>query len=104
MNEQQASTAFDRDGFLNEPADWNETLAASIAQRDGINNLTPAHWKVLLSLREHYQRHHSPPLFRHICYVLELERHCIEHLFRSQREAWRIAGLPNPGEEAKTYM
>jgi len=28
----------------------------------------------------------------------------VENLFRSEREAWRIAGLPDPGEEAKAYM
>jgi tRNA 2-thiouridine synthesizing protein E len=28
----------------------------------------------------------------------------MQHLFPSPREAWRIAGLPNPGEEAKAYM
>ena len=26
------------------------------------------------------------------------------HLFSSCRSLWRIAGLPNPGEEAKAYM
>jgi hypothetical protein len=25
-------------------------------------------------------------------------------LFPNPREAWRVAGLPNPGEEAKTYL
>lgn len=104
MNEPQSSIVFDRDGFLTHPDSWNETLAATIATHDGIATLTPAHWRVLRSLREHYRQLGNPPLFRHICHVLGFEKRCVEHLFHSQREAWRIAGLPNPGEEAKTYM
>jgi len=29
---------------------------------------------------------------------------CLEQLFHGTREAWRIAGLPDPGEEARAYM
>lgn len=33
-----------------------------------------------------------------------LDADCLHQLFRSPRQAWRIAGLPNPGEEAKAYL
>jgi tRNA 2-thiouridine synthesizing protein E len=33
-----------------------------------------------------------------------MSKYFVEHLFRSQREAWRIAGLPDPGEEARAYL
>ena len=36
--------------------------------------------------------------------AIPLERMCMPDLFRSVRTAWRVAGLPNPGEEAKAYM
>ena len=33
-----------------------------------------------------------------------MDKHCVDKLFHSQREAWRVAGLPDPGEEARAYM
>lgn len=30
--------------------------------------------------------------------------HCVKQLFGGPLEAWRIAGLPDPGEEARAYM
>jgi hypothetical protein len=33
-----------------------------------------------------------------------MDKRCVDKLFRNQREAWRIAGLPDPGEEARTCM
>jgi tRNA 2-thiouridine synthesizing protein E len=42
---------------------------------------------------------------RHVCGVTHLEKHCVTDLFgNGSKEAWRVAGLPNPGEEAKAYM
>jgi tRNA 2-thiouridine synthesizing protein E len=35
---------------------------------------------------------------------MHLGEHGVQRLFGGCREAWRIAGLPNPGEEAKNYM
>jgi len=33
-----------------------------------------------------------------------MDRHCVDDLLRSKREAWRVAGLQHPGEEAKSCM
>jgi tRNA 2-thiouridine synthesizing protein E len=44
------------------------------------------------------------PYMSRICRIMHLGKHGVQRLFGSCREAWRIAGLPNPGEEAKTYM
>ena len=80
-------------------------MAASIAQRDGLPQLTPDHWVIIRALREHYRRFGiAPPAFGHLCHTHHMKRHCVAQLFRSQREAWRVAGLPDPGEEAWTYM
>jgi tRNA 2-thiouridine synthesizing protein E len=35
---------------------------------------------------------------------MHLGKYAVDRLFGGCREAWRIAGLPNPGEEAKSYM
>ena len=96
---------FNNEGFLRDPLSWNEDLAASIARQDGLSQLTPEHWVIIRALREHYRQFGvAPPAFCHLCLTNHMEKHCVAHLFRSQREAWRIAGLPDPGEEARTYM
>ena len=96
--------AFDDDGFLMDPDRWDENLAEQIAAADGIDHLDSAHWAVIRSLRDHFARHHSPPAVGHVCYMVSMQPTCLDSLFHGSREAWRIAGLPNPGEEAKAYM
>jgi tRNA 2-thiouridine synthesizing protein E len=96
---------FDEDGFLRDPGNWSEALAERLAQELGVSDLTKAHWRVLRYLREHYLEHGALPVMAHVCRVTGLEHHCVEHLF-AQRPllAWKLAGLPNPGEEVKTYL
>ncbi len=95
---------FDEDGFLADPAQWNEDMAQQIASQDGIGDLSDAHWAVILQLRGHYLKSGAllPPNLA--CHISHLDPQCIADLFRDMRQAWRIAGLPNPGEEAKSYM
>jgi tRNA 2-thiouridine synthesizing protein E len=95
---------FDEDGLLRDPAQWNETLAQTIAQREGVGALNEAHWKVIHSLRQHYARFGAAPAMIQICRLHGQHRHWVHDLFHSCLNAWRVAGLPNPGEEAKTYL
>lgn len=95
----------DADGFLLHPEQWNELIAAELAEHDGLGPLTDAHWSVLHSLRRHYLATGGIPALHHVCQENALDPHCIARLFRDNgRTAWRLAGLPNPGEEAKTYL
>jgi dissimilatory sulfite reductase related protein len=110
MNTHTAVTAnmdalLDAEGFLCDPEVWNDDLARAIAHNDGVRELNQDHWAIIYALREHYHRFGTaPPAFRHLCKEQHLGKHCVENLFRSEREAWRIAGLPDPGAEAKAYM
>ena len=93
------------DGFLHDSQSWNEAIASAIAHLDGLPELTRDHWVIIHALREHYRRFGAAlPAFCHICSKHHLGKHCVNRLFRSEREAWRIAGLPDPGEEARAYM
>lgn len=97
--------SFDEDGFLTDPDAWSEALAEQLAQQDGLAPLTSEHWAVIRALRAHYQRFHAPPALRRVCHVNHMDKYCVDTLFAHNcREAWRIAGLPNPGEEAKAYL
>lgn len=96
---------FDEDGFLREPGQWSEQVAAEIAQASGIERLGEDHWRVLRYLREHFLDCGTLPAERVVCRETGLAAHCMETLFANDlKQAWRIAGLPNPGEEAKAYM
>ena len=96
---------FDADGFIIDPGLWDEDLAQLIAMTDGIGNLTAQHWRVIHYLREHFLKNHTIPMMRHVCRVTHQNPHCVTDLFGADfKEAWRVAGLPNPGEEAKAYM
>ncbi len=95
---------FDEDGFLSDVAGWNIDMARRIAAEDGIGELDKPQVALLMHLRDHYLRMGTVPAIPHICHMNGLEPNCLSRRFTSPREAWRIAGLPNPGEEAKAYL
>jgi TusE/DsrC/DsvC family sulfur relay protein len=98
------SPQFDRTGFLSDPAMWDERLAEELARQDGIGPLTEAHWQIIRYLRESWIERHALPAVSHTCHLVGRDPMCLEQLFHGPREAWRIAGLPDPGEEARAYM
>ena len=95
---------FDPDGFLIDPAMWSEGLAGQVAQNDGLGQLSQEQLTLLHTLRRAYARHGSVTALSHVCHLAGHSADCMQHLFPGAREAWRIAGLPNPGEEAKAYL
>ena len=44
------------EGYLNNPAEWNEDVARTLAEDEEIE-LTGEHWKVLQFMREYYAEH-----------------------------------------------
>lgn len=94
----------DSDGFLVDPALWNRGMARFVAKLDGVWPLTPDHWAIIYYMREHRLTYGALPPVSQICRTQGLDRNAVRRLFGSCREAWRIAGLPHPGEEALAYM
>lgn len=95
---------FDEDGLLIDPELWNEALAREIAAREGVGELGEAHWRVIYTLRKHYARFGAAPAMIQVCRLHGQPRGWVHDLFHTCLNAWRVAGLPNPGEEAKTYL
>lgn len=93
-----------QDGFLADPDTWDPQLARRIAAELGIQELGSAHMKVIEHLRDHYLEYRTLPWEAHVCRTLDLNPDCIHTLFGGPIEAWKVAGLPDPGEEARTYM
>jgi tRNA 2-thiouridine synthesizing protein E len=99
-----SSAVFDPDGFWVDPAMWSESLADRVAQDDGLGQLNELQLSLLQALRHEYFKHDTVPSLHHVCHLIGQDPYCMQHLFPSPREAWRLAGLPNPGEEAKAYL
>jgi tRNA 2-thiouridine synthesizing protein E len=96
--------SFDEGGFLSNPDDWNENIALTLAVHQGIEKLTDEHWKVLSSLRKHYDKFGVAPAMYNVCKSNGHDKHWVHNLFHTCLNAWLIAGLPDPGEEAKSYL
>jgi tRNA 2-thiouridine synthesizing protein E len=93
----------DAEGYLQNPADWTEALAAHIARGENIE-LTADHWEIIHFLREFYAMAHKSPGMRLLVKVLrnslgEAKGNSIylHQLFpKPALQANKIAGLPKP--------
>jgi dissimilatory sulfite reductase related protein len=105
MNEDPLTTPpFDPDGFMWEMNSWNEEMARRIALMDGLGELDEQQLALLRHLRASYLRRGGLPAWAHVCHLGGFAPDCMTRLFPDAREVWRVAGLPNPGEEAKAYL
>jgi TusE/DsrC/DsvC family sulfur relay protein len=96
--------ALDDEGYLVDPADWNEGVAEALARNEGIA-LTEAHWAVLRFMRRYYDEHHIAPDARHVMKHLA-EYRGPEHADRNDlfrlfpygyvKQACKIAGMRRP--------
>jgi TusE/DsrC/DsvC family sulfur relay protein len=55
----------DDEGYLVDPADWNERVAEFLALREGMV-LTEDHWRVIRFMRDYYERRQIAPDARHV--------------------------------------
>ncbi len=88
----------DEDGFIQDPALWNETIARAIAHTEEVDDLTEDHWKVIHYLRDYYQEFGIAPMIRKLCKQTGFQLKYIYELFPSgpAKGACKIAGLPKP--------
>lgn len=94
----------DEDGLLVEPDDWNESVAKELAHLLDINELSPDHWLIIYALRDYYAKFGVAPSMNNVCHTYKKDALWVHNLFATCLNAWRVAGLPNPGEEAKSYL
>jgi tRNA 2-thiouridine synthesizing protein E len=95
---------FDEDGLVRDFSSWSESLAETLARDAGIGPLADAHWKIIHAMREHYALLGVAHAMHRICRDAGIERQQVNELFGYCLVAWRVAGLPNPGEETKAYL
>ena len=92
----------DDEGYLVDPGDWSEQVAAILAQQEKIE-LTDAHWDAIRFMRDYYQEHQVIPDVRFVARHLAARfgaaaRNMIFELFPYGyvKQACRIAGMRRP--------
>lgn len=92
----------DAEGYLVEPGEWNEAIAASLAAELGIA-LGDDHWDVIRHMRALYEEHQVAPDARHIIKHLDARypgggRKRLFELFPYgyPAQACKIAGMKRP--------
>jgi dissimilatory sulfite reductase related protein len=88
----------DEDGFLQEPDIWNEQVALDFATTEGVDELSPNHWKVIHYLRNYYLQFGIAPMIRKLCKETGFKLNEIYQMFPSgpAKGACKLAGLPKP--------
>jgi TusE/DsrC/DsvC family sulfur relay protein len=88
----------DEDGFMMEPDQWNEAVAAALATTEGIETLTEEHWKVMNYLRNYFLEFGVAPMIRKLCKETGFPLKKIYELFPSgpAKGACKLAGLAKP--------
>jgi dissimilatory sulfite reductase related protein len=86
------------EGFFVRPEQWSEAMAAELARRDGIDELTDAHWKVLRFVRAEYEAKGTGPTVRVLGKTSGVTVKDLYQLFPTgpAKVAARIAGIPKP--------
>jgi len=95
----------DKNGYLKNINAWNEAVAAAIAKKQGVTKLTEDHIEVVKFLRTYFIKFNSFPFIRMVCTDLHKPKTCMTKPFKMDPlKAWKIAGLPQPTEEALSYL
>lgn len=86
------------EGFFVQPEQWTEDMAAELARRDGIDELTDAHWTVLRFMRSEYFDKGTGPTVRMLGKTSGVSVRELYQLFPKgpAKVAARIAGIPKP--------
>ena len=93
-----ATVDVDAEGFLTDPQQWNEQIAAEIARGSGIAELTDRHWQVVRFMREAYLRDGQAPSIRSLGKTSGVPIKELYQLFPKgpAKLAAKIGGIPKP--------
>jgi TusE/DsrC/DsvC family sulfur relay protein len=93
-----ATIDVDAEGFLTDPTQWSERLAAEIARENGITELTPRHWQVVNYMRTTYLDTGQAPSIRSLGKQSGVPIKELYALFPKgpAKLAAKIGGIPKP--------
>jgi tRNA 2-thiouridine synthesizing protein E len=88
----------DEDGFIQNPEQWDDSVAADLAKTESVQSMTDDHWKVVRYIRDYYLKFGMAPMIRKLCKESGFSLKQIYELFPSgpAKGACKVAGLPKP--------
>jgi tRNA 2-thiouridine synthesizing protein E len=88
----------DAEGFLTDPAQWNEGIAEEIAASNGIPELTERHWLVIRFMRDRYLATGAAPTIRSLGKESGVGVKELYELFPKgpAKLAAKVGGIPKP--------
>jgi tRNA 2-thiouridine synthesizing protein E len=88
----------DAEGFLTDPAQWNEQIAEAIAAQNGLLELTERHWLVVRFMRDRYLQTGTAPSIRSLGKESGVPIKELYQLFPKgpAKLAAKIGGIPKP--------
>jgi len=99
MTEMGGTTVeLDAEGFLVDPNQWNEAVAAEIAAANGIPALTDRHWQVVRFMRDAYMANGTAPSIRSLGKESGVPIKELYQLFPKgpAKLAAKVGGIPKP--------
>jgi len=86
------------EGFLEDPAQWNQDIAVELARLEGIEPLTERHWQVIRFMRSEYETKGTGPTVRVLGKTSGVPIKELYQLFPKgpAKLAAKIAGIPKP--------
>jgi tRNA 2-thiouridine synthesizing protein E len=93
-----AQVDIDPEGFLTDPKQWNEGIAAAIAADNGVPELTERHWQVVRFMRDRYLTTGTAPSIRSLGKESGVSVKELYELFPKgpAKLAAKIGGIPKP--------
>jgi tRNA 2-thiouridine synthesizing protein E len=88
----------DEDGFIQDPAEWDEAVAKDLAKTEGVDEMGEDHWKLVHYLRDYYMKFQIAPMIRKLCKETGFDLKKVYEMFPSgpAKGACKVAGLPKP--------
>ena len=93
-----ATLSFDAEGFMTDRSQWTKEIAEAIAQQEGIDALTEAHWKIIDFCRKTGEQTGKAPTLRTITDGAGLTTKELFSLFPKgpAKKVAKISGLGKP--------
>jgi len=93
-----APIKFNEEGFMVDPNEWTKEIAAELARQEGIDPLTPEHWKIIDFCRSTGMASGKSPTMRQITTGVGISTKDLFALFPKgpAKKVAKIAGLGKP--------
>jgi TusE/DsrC/DsvC family sulfur relay protein len=95
----RGKSAYDLDdaGFLKDLDEWEEAFVGYFAEEEGIDALTPVHWKLIRYARSFFQQYGKSPMPPQYAMYAQITVKKMHDFFpRGLMSIHRLAGLPQP--------